>query len=56
MAQVVTEKVLVEVSRLAKNGESLTEIVNSELTKLLEEVIQEMVPQGAIVEVRAEQS
>lgn len=56
MAQIITERILVEISRLAKDDQSLNQVVNSNMVKLLEEVIQEMVPQGALVEVRTEQS
>jgi hypothetical protein len=54
MAQLVTEKITVEVSRLARNGENLDPVASEELAKTLEEVIQQLVPPGSVVEVRSE--
>lgn len=54
MAHIVTEHVIVEISRLARDGQTHDKIVKSDMIKLLEEVIQEMVPSAAVVEVRAE--
>lgn len=55
MAHLVTEKIVVEVSRIAKNDQGLEPVTTQELTKTLEEVIQQLVPAGAVVEVRSEQ-
>jgi hypothetical protein len=54
MAQLITEKITIEISRLARDGEKLDPIVTSDLGKTLEEVIQELVPSGSVVEAKAE--
>jgi hypothetical protein len=56
MAQLVTENITVQVSRLVRNNEVVDSVASEEFVKTLEEVAQQLVPAGSIVEVTVEQS
>ena len=51
MAHIVTENVVIQVSRLAKDDQNLEQMVTPEITTTLEQVAAELFP-GAIVEVK----
>jgi hypothetical protein len=52
MAQIVSDSVVIEISRIAKDGEKLTSVVNEEVVSTLEQVVQQLVGDGAVVEVK----
>lgn len=56
MAQLVTETITVQVSRLCRNQATLPPVVTEEFVRTLEEVAQQLVPEGSVVEVSAEQT
>jgi DNA-directed RNA polymerase delta subunit len=51
MAKIVEEIIVVKLSKLVKDGETVTNISNQEIDSALEQVIQELVGDGVIVEV-----
>lgn len=53
MAKLVEEHVVLSISRLAKDGDKLDSVVTEEITSTLEQVAQELVGDGAVVEVVA---
>jgi hypothetical protein len=52
MAQIVSDAVVIEISRIAKDGEQLPSVVNEEVVSTLEQVVQQLVGDGAVVEVK----
>lgn len=54
MAQVVTETITVEVSRLARKGQQLDSVVTEEMISTVEAVVQELVGDSAVVEIKVE--
>jgi hypothetical protein len=52
MAQIYTETLVVEVSRIAKKTQDLKSVVTSEVMQTVEAVVQELVGDAAVVEVR----
>ena len=51
MAKIVSDNIIIKVSRIAKDEEQLESIVNAEITATLEQVVQQLVGEGAVVEV-----
>ena len=52
MAQIVSDAVVIEISRIAKDGEQLDSVVSEEVVATLEQVVQQLVGDGAVVEVK----
>jgi len=53
MAKIVEDHVVISISRIAKEGEKLDSVVTEEMASTLEAVAQELVGDGAVVEVVA---
>jgi hypothetical protein len=51
MAKIVEEIIVIKLSKLIKEGEILEHISNQEIDSALEQVVQELVGNGVIVEV-----
>ncbi len=51
MAQINEEIIAIKISRIAKDGMELESVVNDEIVTTLESVAQELVGEGAIVEI-----
>lgn len=51
MARIVAETVCIEISRIAKDGDQLKTVINSEMVTTLEAVVQELVGDSAVVEI-----
>lgn len=51
MAKIHTDALVIAVSRIAKDGEVLESVVTEEITNTLEEVVQQLVGDGAVIEV-----
>lgn len=54
MAQVVTETIVVEVSRLARKGQKMDTVITEEMINTVEAVVQELVGDAAVVEIKLE--
>jgi len=52
MAKIVSDAVVIEISRIAKDDETLASAVDPEMVATLEQVVQQLVGDGAIVEVK----
>ena len=52
MAKIVSDAVVIEISRIAKDDEDLASAVDPEMVATLEQVVQQLVGDGAIVEVK----
>lgn len=52
MAKIQSETIAIELSRIAKDGQELDSIVTADIVTTLEQVVQELVGSGAIVEVK----
>ena len=52
MAKIVTDTVVVQISRIAKDNQTLDSSVSTELEQTLEQVVQELVGDGAVVEIQ----
>lgn len=52
MAKIVSDAVVIEISRIAKDGEELDSAVTQEIVDTLEQVAQQLVGDGAVVEVK----
>jgi hypothetical protein len=52
MAKIVSDAVVIEISRLTKDDEDLVSVVDPEMVATLEQVVQQLVGDGAIVEVK----
>lgn len=53
MAKIVSDALVVEISRIARDNESVESIVTEEMLSTLEAVVQELAGDSAVVEVRA---
>jgi hypothetical protein len=53
MAKIVSEAIVIEISRIAKEGDNLDSVVGEEIITTLEQVVQQLVGDGAVVEVKA---
>jgi hypothetical protein len=51
MAKIVEDHVVISISRIAKEGDKLPKVVTKEVAETLEQVAQELVGDGAVVEV-----
>lgn len=51
MAKIVSEALVIEISRLSKDNENLDPIVDQDIAATLEQVVKELVGDGAVVEV-----
>lgn len=52
MAQIIEERITIVISRMAKNGEEdVRSSIGTEALSTIEAVTQELVPEGAIVEI-----
>jgi hypothetical protein len=52
MAKIVSDAVVIEISRIAKDDEDLGSVVNDEVVSTLEQVVQQLVGDGAVVEIK----
>ena len=52
MAKIVSDAVVIEISRIAKDDEALAPVTDAEMVATLEQVVQQLVGDGAIVEVK----
>ena len=52
MAKIVSDAVIIEISRIAKVDQELVSLVNEEMVITLEQVVQQLVGEGAVVEVK----
>lgn len=52
MAKIQSDGILIEISRIAKDDEHLESIVTQEMLAMLEQVVNELVGAGAVVEVK----
>lgn len=52
MAKIASEAVVIEISRIAKDNEELDSVVTQEVVETLEQVVQQLVGDGAVVEVK----
>ncbi len=52
MAKIVSDAVVIEISRIAKDDQDLGPVVDAEMVATLEQVVQQLVGDGVIVEVK----
>lgn len=52
MAKIVSEAVVIEISRIAREDEQLDTAINEEITTTIEQVVQQLVGDSAVVEVK----
>lgn len=52
MAKIASEAVVIEISRIAKDNEELDSVVTQEVVETLEQVVQQLVGDGTVVEVK----
>lgn len=52
MAKIHSDGIVIEISRIARENETLETIVTDEMLMMLEQVVQELVGAGAVVEVK----
>jgi len=52
MAKIVSDAVVVEISRIAKDDEQLESIVNDDMVATLQQVVEQLVGEGIVVEVK----
>lgn len=52
MAKIVSDAIVIEISRIAKDDQELATAVSEEITSTLEQVVQQLVGDGAVVEVK----
>jgi len=52
MAKIVSDNIAIIISRIAKDDEQVPGIVNEEMVTTLEQVVQQLVGEGAVVEVK----
>jgi len=52
MAKIVSDAVVIEISRIAKDDETLGAVVDQEMVATRVQVVQQLVGEGAIVEVK----
>lgn len=55
MAKIVSEAIVIEISRIAKEDQELGSVITDEVTTTLEQVVQQLVGDGAVVEVNTGQ-
>lgn len=52
MAKIVQNVIAIEISRIAKDGVELEDLITSEMILTIEEVVQQLVGDNAVVEVK----
>jgi len=52
MAKIVSDAVVIEISRIAKDDQDLAPVADAEMVATLEQVVQQLVGDGVIVEVK----
>jgi len=52
MAKIQSDGILIEISRIARDNEQLESSVTSEILETIEQVVQQLVGEGAVVEVK----
>jgi hypothetical protein len=52
MAKIVSDAIVIEISRIARDDQELDSVVNEEVTSTLVQVVQQLVGDGAVVEVK----
>ena len=52
MAKIVSDAVVIEISRIAKDDENLTSVVDESMVATLQQVVEQLVGEGAVVEVK----
>ena len=55
MAKIVSDTIVIEISRIAKQDQELGAVINEELITTLEQVVNQLVGDGAVVEVNTGQ-
>ena len=53
MAKIVSDAVVIEISRIAKDDEHPSSIVNEDMVATLQQVVEQLVGDGVVVEVKA---
>lgn len=52
MAKIHSDAIVIEISRIAKDSDDLTSVVSAEMLETLEQVVQQLVGDGSVVEVK----
>lgn len=52
MAKIQSDGILIEISRIAKDNQELNSAITAEMLETLEQVVQQLVGEGAVVEVK----
>ena len=52
MAKIVSDAVVIEISRIARDDQELSSIVNDDMAATLQQVVEQLVGEGAVVEVK----
>ena len=52
MAKIVGDAVVIEISRIAKDDEHLSSVVSEDMVATLQQVVEQLVGEGAVVEVK----
>tara|TARA_Y100000385_G_C12483536_1_gene380028 strand:+ start:319 stop:486 length:168 start_codon:yes stop_codon:yes gene_type:complete len=55
MAKIVSDAIVIEISRIAKEDQQLETVITDEVTTTLEQVVQQLVGDAAVVEVKTGQ-
>lgn len=55
MAKIVSDAIVIEISRIAKADQQLESVVTDEVKATIEQVVQQLVGDGAVVEVNTGQ-
>lgn len=55
MAKIISDEIGIKVSRLTKDTQELDSVISGEIISTLEQVVQELVGEGAVVEVFSEE-
>lgn len=51
MAKIVSENIVITLSRISKEGQDLSSLTTSEMKQTIEQIVQELVGDGVVVEV-----
>ena len=52
MAKIQSDGILIEISRIARDDEQLASYITAEMLETIEQVVQQLVGDGAVVEVK----
>ena len=55
MAKIVSDAIVIEISRIAKQDQELDSVITDEVKTTLEQVVQQLVGDGAVVEINTGQ-